>query len=120
MKPELLQAEQSRMRDRNGRAAPPQEPANGTGDVTFTATELVAALWNQCAQTVRQPADHAGKPRLLRLKDAARYLSISTKTLRDLVHDQQLRVVTLGEHGGPWLIDVKDLDALIETRKLLV
>ena len=50
--------------------------------------------------------------RLLKVKQAAAYLSISPWTLRKLVQEQQLRVVRLDQHG-PWLLDVKDLDQFI-------
>lgn len=54
--------------------------------------------------------------RLLRLKDAARYLSVSTWTLRRLVQAGDLPVLKLGD-GAPWLLDVRDLDRWIETSK---
>lgn len=55
-------------------------------------------------------------PRLMKVKEAARYLSISPWTLRKLVQTQQLRIVKLDDRG-PWLIDTKDLDHFIEGRK---
>jgi hypothetical protein len=54
--------------------------------------------------------------RLLKLKPAAEYLSMSPRVVRKLVQSQQLRVVRL-EERGPWWLDVKDLDQFIETRK---
>jgi excisionase family DNA binding protein len=55
--------------------------------------------------------------RLLRLKDGARYLSVSTWTLRRLIQNGDLPVVKLGESGAPWLLDVRDLDRWIESSK---
>jgi hypothetical protein len=60
-------------------------------------------------------ADNPGK-RLLKLKPAADYLSMSPRKVRQLVQAQQLRVVRL-EERGPWWLDVKDLDQFIEARK---
>ena len=54
--------------------------------------------------------------RLLKVKQAAAYLSISPSTLRKLVQSQQLRIVKL-EDRGPWLLDLKELDQFIDTRK---
>jgi excisionase family DNA binding protein len=54
--------------------------------------------------------------RLLKVKQAAEYLSISPWTLRKLVQSQQLRIVKLDDRG-PWLLDIRDLDHFIEGRK---
>ena len=62
-----------------------------------------------------QSADNPGR-RLLKVKQAAAYLSISPCTLRKLVQGQQLRIVKLDDRG-PWLLDVRELDQFIETRK---
>lgn len=62
-----------------------------------------------------QRVDNPGT-RLLKVKQAATYLSISPSTLRKLVQSQQLRIVKL-EDRGPWLLDLKDLDQFIDTRK---
>jgi len=64
---------------------------------------------------VNQSADHPGR-RLLKVKPAAAYLSISPQSLRALVQSQQLPIVKLADRG-PWLLDVKDLDQFIEGRK---
>jgi excisionase family DNA binding protein len=47
--------------------------------------------------------------RLLRLKQAAEYLSLSTWTLRRLIQEGELPIVSYGPNA-PWLIDVRDLD----------
>ena len=54
--------------------------------------------------------------RLLKVKQAAVYLSVSPWTLRKLVQSQQLRIVKLDDRG-PWLLDIRDLDHFIEGRK---
>ena len=57
--------------------------------------------------------------RVLRLRQAAEYLSISTRAVRTLIQQGELAVVKFCEHGrGPWLVDLKDLDALVERRKV--
>lgn len=56
--------------------------------------------------------------RLLRLKPASEYLSISTAQLRRLVQSAALPVIRLEENGhAPWLLDIRDLDAWIERTK---
>jgi excisionase family DNA binding protein len=56
--------------------------------------------------------------RLLRLKPAAEYLSVSPATLRAIVQRGELSVIKLAETGhAPWLLDVQDLDKWIEMNK---
>lgn len=57
--------------------------------------------------------------RLLRLKPAAVYLSISCAAVRRLVQRGELAIVRLTDHG-PWLLDVRDLDAWIDRKKEIV
>jgi excisionase family DNA binding protein len=64
---------------------------------------------------VSPTADNPSR-RLLKVKQAATYMSISPWTVRKLVQSQQLRIVKLDDRG-PWLLDVRDLDQFIETRK---
>jgi excisionase family DNA binding protein len=54
--------------------------------------------------------------RLLRTKEAARYLSISPWKLRNLVATGRLPVVQDAE-GAPFLLDVQDLDAYVDQNK---
>jgi excisionase family DNA binding protein len=61
--------------------------------------------------TARSPAR-----RLLRLKPASEYLSISPGKLRALIQAQQIPIVKYGGKA-PWLIDVRDLDRWIEQNK---
>jgi hypothetical protein len=56
--------------------------------------------------------------RLLRLRPASEYLSVSPATLRAIVQREGLPVIRLAENGhAPWLLDVRDLDAWIERTK---
>jgi excisionase family DNA binding protein len=55
-------------------------------------------------------------PRLLKAKSAAKYLSMSTWKLRNLVQAGEIPCV-IGDGTSPWLFDIKDLNAWIERRK---
>jgi excisionase family DNA binding protein len=50
---------------------------------------------------------------LVRLTDAAAYLSISTKAARELVKQGRLKLVIVNT-GSPWLIPLAELDRFIE------
>ena len=54
--------------------------------------------------------------RLLRVREAAQYLSISPWKLRKLVQDGLLPIVQENE-GAAWRVDVRDLDGFIERNK---
>jgi excisionase family DNA binding protein len=54
--------------------------------------------------------------RLLRVREAAEYLSVSAWKLRRLVQDGLLPIVQ-DRDGGAWRVDVRDLDAFIEQNK---
>ena len=54
--------------------------------------------------------------RLLRIKAASEYLSLSPWKLRQLVQDGKLPVVQDTE-GSPFLLDVRDLDGWLERSK---
>jgi excisionase family DNA binding protein len=53
--------------------------------------------------------------RLLRTSEAARYLGVSKWKVRELVQSGELPYIQI--NGGPWLFDVRDLDAFIERHK---
>ena len=56
--------------------------------------------------------------RLLRLRPASEYLSVSPAKLREIVQREGLPVIQLSENGhAPWLLDVRDLDAWVERTK---
>lgn len=54
--------------------------------------------------------------RLLRVREAAEYLSLSPWKLRRLVQDGLLPIVQSSE-GGAWRVDMRDLDAFIDRNK---
>ena len=54
--------------------------------------------------------------RPIRTKEAASYLSISDWKLRRLIQDGTFPVVQ-NQEGGPFLLDIRDLDGLIENHK---
>ena len=57
--------------------------------------------------------------RLLRLKPAAAYLSISPGLLRALVQRGEIPVIKITESGhAPWLLDRHELDNWIERTKV--
>ena len=56
--------------------------------------------------------------RLLRLKAAADYLSLSPWKVRSLIQAGRLPVVQDGE-GSPFLLDLRDLDVYVERNKRL-
>jgi excisionase family DNA binding protein len=82
------------------------------------------SLWKGCDQTVtylNQPESSRQssippRKRLLRLKDAAIYLSLSPWKLRRLVWERRLPVVQDGE-GSPFLFDQRDLDTYVDSHK---
>lgn len=56
------------------------------------------------------------QPRLVKIKEAAAYLSISCWKLRNLTQQGKIPVI-LGEGTAPWLYDRKDLDGFIHAVK---
>jgi excisionase family DNA binding protein len=71
-------------------------------------------------EVTSSPRSTISKPtlakRLLRVKEAAQYLSVSSWKLRKLVQDGLLPVVQASE-GGAWRVDVRDLDAFIDRHR---
>ncbi|WP_179637420.1 helix-turn-helix domain-containing protein [Tunturibacter empetritectus] len=66
--------------------------------------------------TYRNQPEINPRQRLLRLKDAAHYLSLSPWKLRRLIWEGRLPVVQDGE-GSPFLFDCHDLDSYVEKHK---
>ena len=62
---------------------------------------------------------HLNVRRLLRLREAAQYLSLSPWKLRIIVQSGQLPIVKYGENA-PWLLDVRDLDGWVERNKQVI
>ncbi len=56
------------------------------------------------------------KRRLLRIKDASEYLSLSPWKLRQLIQCGKLPVVQ-DTDGSPFLLDMRDLDGFVERSK---
>jgi excisionase family DNA binding protein len=57
--------------------------------------------------------------RLLRLKPASEYLSVSPATLRALCQRGEIPVIRVTENGhAPWLLDRLELDSWIERSKI--
>jgi excisionase family DNA binding protein len=52
--------------------------------------------------------------RLLKTKQAAEYIAVSSWKLRELVHEEKLPLVSLDED---WRFDIRDLDKFIESRR---
>jgi hypothetical protein len=68
---------------------------------------------------LREIAAKERPPRLLRLKPAAAYLSISVGALRGLIQKGEIEVIKVSENGehAPWLVDVRSLDEFIQRAK---
>jgi excisionase family DNA binding protein len=63
--------------------------------------------------------DNSAARRLLRLRPASEYLSVSPATVRTLCQQGAIPIIKLTESGhAPWLIDVRDLDDWIERMKM--
>jgi hypothetical protein len=62
-----------------------------------------------CHYCYREAADlnSNDERRLLRLRPAAKYLSISPAVLRRLIQQGAIPHIQLAEHG-PWLVDIED------------
>jgi excisionase family DNA binding protein len=57
--------------------------------------------------------------RLLKTQQAAEYLSCSPWKLRELVRDEKIPRVLLGDEESVWRFDVRDLDKFIDSRRQL-
>jgi len=58
------------------------------------------------------------QPRLLRVREAAQYLSLSPEAIRRLVLLGKLSYIKIGRNNSPWLIDKTELDKYIEQNKI--
>jgi len=63
---------------------------------------------------VTRPQSNPG--RLLRLKSAADYLSLSTWTLRAIIQRGEIPIIKYG-NNAPWLIDIRDLDSWVDRHR---
>lgn len=65
------------------------------------------------------PKESGGRfARLLRTREAAEYLGISTQALRKLVLAGELRAIPGESLRAPWRFDLHDLDQWIEKNKV--
>jgi hypothetical protein len=65
--------------------------------------------------------DSKATRRLLRLKAAAEYLSISPGALRGLCQRGEIPVIRLNDGlHVPWLLDARDLDSWVERSKAIL
>jgi excisionase family DNA binding protein len=55
--------------------------------------------------------------RLLRCSEAARYLRVSKKRIRQLIIDGELPYIQMQPGNSPFLLDIRDLDRFIEAIK---
>jgi excisionase family DNA binding protein len=68
--------------------------------------------------TTRRSGREGLRPRLLRLKDAALYLSVSPGKLRTIIQNGELSVIKVGDGTAPWLIDITEIDKWIDRQKV--
>jgi excisionase family DNA binding protein len=57
------------------------------------------------------------RPRLLDIENAAKYLSVSTRTIRRMIADSELPFIQRHAARSPYLLDLRDLDRWIESLK---
>lgn len=85
---------------------------------------LLKEEWNQQLTNMRDSnvtnntAVGNRSKRLLRTREAAEYLSVSSWKLRKLVQDGMLPIVQDSDRAA-WRVDLRDLDAFIERNKRL-
>jgi excisionase family DNA binding protein len=78
--------------------------------------DQVAELVTHAVRRVQRGAEIA--PRLLDIEDAARYLAMSDKSLRELIQKGELPYIQKLAGRSPYLLDVKDLDKWVERSKI--
>jgi excisionase family DNA binding protein len=81
-----------------------------------TLIEQVTALVHRATARVAQGCSIS--PRLLDISDAARYLGMSDKAVRELIQCAELPYVQKIAGRSPYLLDIKDLDAWIIRNKI--
>jgi excisionase family DNA binding protein len=86
--------------------------ANPNGDLLTNVTELVTHAIRRVQRGSEVP------PRLLDIDDAARYLAMSDKAVRELITQGELPYIQKVPGRSPYLIDIKDLDRWIEASKV--
>ncbi|MGD1214322.1 MAG: helix-turn-helix domain-containing protein [Terriglobales bacterium] len=84
-------------------------------DSEHNAIAEVTELASYALRRVKTAAEIS--PRLLDLADAARYLSMGDKALRELIRKGELPYVQTIAGRSPYLLDIRDLDKWIEKSK---
>jgi hypothetical protein len=88
---------------------------------------MMAQLEHNAIAEVRELASHALRrvragaeiaPRLLDLADAARYLAMSDKGLRELIQGGEVPYIQKIAGRSPYLVDIRDLDKWVERSKI--
>ncbi|HEV8131285.1 MAG TPA: helix-turn-helix domain-containing protein [Acidobacteriota bacterium] len=64
------------------------------------------------------PASEVCDPRLMRTSEAARYLGLGAKALRQLINSGELPYLQLQGKNSPFLVDRRDLDKFIDRHKI--
>lgn len=85
---------------------------NSTDNLLVNVTELVT----HAIRRVQRGSEIA--PRLLDIDDAARYLAMSDKAVRELITAGELSYIQKLPGRSPYLIDIMDLDRWIERSKV--
>ena len=62
----------------------------------------------------KQDSEELRQPRLLKLRDAAKYLAMSSSKLRTLIQNGELMVIKTGDNTCPWLLDRLEIDRWID------
>jgi excisionase family DNA binding protein len=90
----------------------PQVANNSTADLLTNVTELVT----HAIRHVQRGSEIA--PRLLDIDDAARYLAMSDKAVRELITAGELSYIQKLPGRSPYLIDIEDLNRWIDRSKV--
>jgi excisionase family DNA binding protein len=85
--------------------------ANSASDLLGEMTELVARAMHRVQRGAEIP------PRLLDIDDAARYLAMSDKSVRELIQQGELGYIQKIPGRSPYLLDRIELDKWIERSK---
>jgi excisionase family DNA binding protein len=91
-------------------------PSPNAAEIKPERRSQEAAVMGQTGTQQTRPERHLA-PRLVRIKEAAVYLGMSTWKLRDLVQQGRLPVIRGEGTYAPWLFDVRDLDDFVNKEK---
>jgi excisionase family DNA binding protein len=97
---------------------------SGSGEELQPTSEQAVAEQNAATKALKRKKRKKKRnreelqPRLMKMKSGARYLAISTGTLRRLIQGGEIPVIKVGDKTCPWLIDRNSLDEWIERTKV--